>query len=278
MSQEIPTSLFGVPLYAMAHPGSDISPSVLETVEIDLPPRRIPMPPEIAKAIIQVMKTIGPVEKRGFNTFHKYRFAAAGDILAEVQPKMAEAGITILPIEVERKFDDAKGMLEVIYEMFIFHESGVQWEERPRQTGHARAKDSKGGWDDKALNKCSTAARKYFILSLFNIPTSDIADADEERSDYQGDGQDASDDQRRSPPRIDQKEAAKKAMKDWCDVAKQEIGALNSEKDFVNWEAKNQETLDRVYSKSEDMYNELMDAMKARREFLTAAATNGRKK
>lgn len=279
----------GAALMSTSHPlrsDDPLSLNSLETMEIDLPSPRIPMPPEIAKAIIQVMKTIGPVEKRGWNNFHKYRFAAAGDILAEVQPKMAEAGITILPIEVERKFDDAKGMLEVIYEMLVFHESGAQWQERPRQTGYARAKDSKGGWDDKALNKCHTAARKYFILALFNIPTGDIADADADadRADYQSDNNVPHDDgnapqqERRDPPRRNPTEDKAKAMKDWCDIAKKEIELLPTEKDILNWESKNRETLDRVYERSEDAYRELTDAMTARREQVSKEAANGRKR
>ena len=37
---------------------------------------------------------------------------------------------------------------------------------------------SKGTFDDKGLNKCHTSARKYFLLSLFQIPTTDEDDAD----------------------------------------------------------------------------------------------------
>ena len=47
-----------------------------------------------------------------------------------------------------------------------------------RQTGVSTCRNSKGGWDDKSLNKCHTAARKYFLLSLFQIPTGEEDDAD----------------------------------------------------------------------------------------------------
>jgi hypothetical protein len=40
-------------------------------------------------------------------------------------------------------------------------------------------RNSKGGWDDKSLNKCHTAARKYFLLALFQIPTGEEDDADQ---------------------------------------------------------------------------------------------------
>ena len=56
--------------------------------------------------------------------------------------------------------------------------SGETWPQPLRQTGVSTCRNSKGGWDDKSLNKCHTAARKYFLLSLFQIPTGEEADAD----------------------------------------------------------------------------------------------------
>jgi ERF superfamily len=47
-----------------------------------------------------------------------------------------------------------------------------------KRTDMSRCRDSRGGYDDKALNKCATAARKYFLMSLLQIPTGDDADAD----------------------------------------------------------------------------------------------------
>ena len=49
----------------------------------------------------------------------------------------------------------------------------------PRFTGMSIGRNTKGEYDDKAINKCHSAARKYFLLSLFQVPSGDFDDADE---------------------------------------------------------------------------------------------------
>src|SRR5215475_10420980 len=57
--------------------------------------------------------------------------------------------------------------------------AGETWPHVLRQTGVSTCRNTKGGWDDKSLNKCHTAARKYFLLALFQVPTGEEADADQ---------------------------------------------------------------------------------------------------
>jgi hypothetical protein len=67
-------------------------------------------------------------------------------------------------------------------------------------------RNTKGGFDDKAANKCHTAARKYFLLGLFQVPTGE----DYRQPAHDGDA-DSGDD---APPPADQrldKEQAKDA-------------------------------------------------------------------
>jgi len=72
----------------------------------------------------------------------------------------------------------AGAVLAIEFEFLVEHVSGDKLEERPCFTGMASARNSKGGIDDKAANKCLTAATKYFALNLFRIPTGDYHDAD----------------------------------------------------------------------------------------------------
>jgi hypothetical protein len=58
----------------------------------------------------------------------------------------------------------------------VAHASGETWPHVIKQTGVSTCRNTKGGWDDKSLNKCHTAARKYFLLALFQIPTGDEED------------------------------------------------------------------------------------------------------
>lgn len=131
----------------------------------------------VVVAISRVMKEVGTVEKRGENKFHGYKYATAADVAFALQRLMAENGLVVIQRERDTRYDDAMGMLAVRYDFDVMHTSGDAL--APVQmTGMSRAKDSKGGFDDKATNKCHTAARKYFLLSLFQIPSGDYQDPD----------------------------------------------------------------------------------------------------
>ncbi len=139
-----------------------------------------PMPEAIAQAVNAIMSTVTYVQKKGTNEFHKYKFAAVGDVLAKLQPALAENGLIITQGETSHELIGDGQLMTATYEFILSHKSGVEWDERPKHTGMAAAKNSKGGYDDKALNKCHTAARKYFLMALFQIPSGDIADPDED--------------------------------------------------------------------------------------------------
>jgi hypothetical protein len=131
---------------------------------------------EIAKAISAVMKAVDPVAKRGVNEFHRYQYATAADLVHALQKPMAEAGLIVVHSEASRSVTD--GLLEVTFNFHIAHSSGAVWPHEIKATGIAAAKTSKGSPDDKAWNKCLTAAHKYFLVTLFKVPTGDFPDAD----------------------------------------------------------------------------------------------------
>lgn len=136
------------------------------------------MPQAIAEAIGAVMGKVQNVEKRGENKFHNYKFARVEDLIFQVQPAMVEAGLVITQDEIGHEMA-ADAVMLATYAFSLSHKSGVTWGPI-RQTGMASLKNTKGGYDDKALNKCHTAARKYFILGLFQVPAGDLPDADSE--------------------------------------------------------------------------------------------------
>jgi hypothetical protein len=140
---------------------------------------QMPLGGNIAKAVAKVMAEVGSVQKGGTNSFHNYKYAKAEDVLHALQRTMAGAGLVIFQNEksVELLFGDA--VMKATYEFVLAHESGEERHPLLR-SGMAAAKNTKGGFDDKALNKCSTAALKYFLISLFKIPTGDYDDADKD--------------------------------------------------------------------------------------------------
>lgn len=133
---------------------------------------------KVATAISAVMNEIGIIAKEGTNSFHHYKYAQMQDILQKLTPLLAKNGLVIFQTEVGRAMFDEDRAISVQYQFTIAHTSGEAWPDRPLQTGLSRCRDSKGGFDDKALNKCHTAARKYFLLALFQIPTGEEDDAD----------------------------------------------------------------------------------------------------
>jgi hypothetical protein len=132
----------------------------------------------LVSAIAAVMNEVHVVARRGENEFHGYRYATMGDILKEITPLLGRHGIVIFQSETGRAMFDDDNVIAVEYSFTVAHASGETWPHVIKQTGVSTCRSSKGGWDDKSLNKCHTAARKYFLLSLFQIPTGEEADAD----------------------------------------------------------------------------------------------------
>jgi ERF superfamily len=133
---------------------------------------------EIAKAIASVMAGVGTIEKRGINKFHGYAYARMEDVLQALTPLIGKAGLAIMQNEVEVQNIEGN-RIRIIYEFTLFHEGG-QALPPVRQSGTAMARDSKGNFDDKAFAKCHTNARKYYLLSLFQVPAGDFPDPDDD--------------------------------------------------------------------------------------------------
>lgn len=128
-------------------------------------------------AIAAVMEEIQPIEKGGKNTFHDYKYARMQDILAGLTPLMGKHGIVVFQYEFGRQMFDDGRVLAIQYNFVVAHKSGETWLSPVPQTGMSPCRTSRGTFDDKSFAKCHTSARKYFLLSLFQIPTED-EDAD----------------------------------------------------------------------------------------------------
>lgn len=139
----------------------------------------VPYPTPIDKlvsAIAAVMAEIGVVEKGGEHQQQHWKYATIGNILQVLTPLMGKHGVAVFQNEGKPQFD--KQHVIVPYEFTVAHSSGQTFPEKIRKSGMSLALLNSGKWDDKCLNKASTAARKNFLLELFQVPTGDIADAD----------------------------------------------------------------------------------------------------
>lgn len=197
------------------------------------------MPKEIAEAVILMMVKVGYVQKKGNNTFHNYKYAAIEDVIEKVQPALAECGLFFTQSEIAHAVV-ADSLMEATYDFVLHHKSGAQ--AAPiRHTGLASLRNTKGGYDDKALNKCHTAARKYFILGLFQIPTGLAADPDEDE-DRPGQTP-APAPQRTAAP---QSKTAANPAEEWAGKQSAVIRTLSTVQALGEWEKKNDPHMDRL--------------------------------
>ena len=155
--------------------------------EAELPPTPLPAVQcedvaKLAGAIAKVMAEIGVVTKTGEHKHFHFKYSTMNDLLTKLTPLMGQNGIVVIQDEINRAFVE-QNYASAVYEFTIMHESGAVWPHRPRFTGLSLAKSERGGFDPACLNKCAIAARKYFLLSLFQIPASDVDDADRGEND-----------------------------------------------------------------------------------------------
>jgi ERF superfamily len=245
------------------------------SLPIDAPLYRVPGPVgNLAKGIAGVMSECGTIQKTGYNKFHNYHYATLQDLLFAITPLMGKHGVVVIQNEVERSL--AENRIMVTYEFSIFHTSNEVWPERPRFTGMSIGRNSKGEYDDKAINKCHSAARKYFLLSLFQVPSGDFDDADA------GPGQSASAPQQPATakrpstvpgpamplkqPEIDERVPHKITLPpgsgadQWAKKYIDAIKAAETEEELVQWDAHNSPTLQMLSEKFAEVYKQIDEA------------------
>ena len=238
----------------------------------------------IAGAIAKVMASIGTIEKGGFNKFHGYHYARMEDLLVALTPLMGQNGLAVIQNEVLKEVLEGN-RLAVTYEFSIFHKSGELWPERPRFTGMSIARDSKGNWDDKAINKCHTHARKYFLLALFQVPAGDFdegdADANQRSQQQPVPGPKSQVEPQPAPaPREDVPGPSSQpaemvgpqkitlgqgaGAEQWANAYIQAIGKAMTKEELKQWDGFNSAALQSLYNKYPDIYATLIAATERR--------------
>jgi hypothetical protein len=200
----------------------------------------------IVAAIAEVMakfKDGHGVTKGGENTFHNYKYARMQDILTTVTPWLGDAGLVIFQTEHHRQTFDDGAVLAIQYRFTIAHKSGEVWPEHPLQTGMSYCRfvggKSAGKFDDKAMNKCHTAARKYFLMALLQIPTEDEEDGDSEKA--RRDAKPVPGPDGRVPPyRIEHNGST---FQKWADAYLTALRGAKSSAELSAWDAANDEPL-----------------------------------
>jgi hypothetical protein len=150
------------------------------------------MTPNLAKAIIAVMKSVKGIEKNlNVGTGNSsYKGVADQDVKNIIGAAMEKNGLCILPVGVDAKtqidrWEEAGGQYgpkqkqqvftEVKTTYLLLHESG----ESMTIEGYGHGVDTQ----DKSAGKATTYALKYALLYAFLVPTGKIDDADNHASD-----------------------------------------------------------------------------------------------
>jgi len=225
------------------------------------------MPKEVTDAVLKVMEDVGYIRKTGENNFHGYKYASIEGVLEKVQPALVKCGLAITQSEISHAIVADGHLMEAVYE-FTLSTKGVQ--SAPiRHTGLASLRNTKGGYDDKAMNKCHTAARKYFILGVFQIPTGLAEDPDAEEDKPKNKGGNDKDKREDTDKQEDTGLAAAKAF---VRRSIKEIGALTNEKALAEWKGKMDGHLARLLDKYPDEGAAVMSALVAQAQAFKAAA------
>lgn len=203
----------------------------------------------ILTALFQIMKAVPEIEKLGYNEEDDYAFVAMDDLLPKLRPAMMEAGLIIIPSEMSH--EHIASMIAVTFCFKLFHEpSGLIWKHQPVFTGVAII-------DDKAFNKCLTAARKYFLISLFSLVTKAVLDADRGRRKVVN--HEAGGDPREEDEGVPINEKRANA-ENWVRAA---IAAMEEIKDKTSlflWESRNSDAVFAVASRHPDLSEKLRAA------------------
>ena len=133
---------------------------------------------KIAKKLLAVMAECAYVAKNGLNSFHKYKYATAEDVLQKVNESLTKNKIACVAVPEMIEFTDVtnlKGNTEHLATVrveisLIDGDSG----EEVKIYGIGSGQDA----GDKAVMKAQTAATKYAYMLSFCIATGDDPEAD----------------------------------------------------------------------------------------------------
>lgn len=130
------------------------------------------MAENIYQAILEVRKNVGVVNKNGKNTFHKYNYATANDVIHEVRDEMNAQGIVIIPKDVTDLSTTKDGNVQ----HFTQHYTLAHADSNSTVQAAVRcAGEDKG---DKSPYKGNTGALKYLLIQTFLLPTEDDPEND----------------------------------------------------------------------------------------------------
>ena len=84
-------------------------------------------PKVIANALFQVQTQIGTLGYDSSNDFSKYKYVSIDKYYEKMRPLMNDAGILIIPDELESSLSEDKKLYRAVYQFTIIHKDGAVW-------------------------------------------------------------------------------------------------------------------------------------------------------
>lgn len=132
----------------------------------------------LVKKLAKVMQTVKNIEKKGYNSFHKYKYATESDVAESIREVLADQNVMMIPNMTNhsvREHTNAKGKTEYIATVvmeFTFYDGDTGEEISFQVPGEGQDAG------DKATYKAITGAQKYALMKAFMIPTNDDPEQD----------------------------------------------------------------------------------------------------
>lgn len=133
---------------------------------------------KLVSKLAEVMKQVKYIQKNGFNSFNKYKYATEADVNEKIREVLAEQNVIMIPnmkSHAVREHTNRSGKTEYIVTVeveftFMDGETG----ETITFTQYGEGQDS----GDKGTYKAMTGAQKYALMKAFMIPTGDDPESD----------------------------------------------------------------------------------------------------
>jgi hypothetical protein len=132
----------------------------------------------LVSKLAEVMKQVKYIQKTGYNSFHKYKYATESDVTEAVREQLAKLNVIMIPSVkscVNRPHTTSRGNVEYIVTVeieFTFYDGDSG--DKIVLTSFGEGQDA----GDKGVYKAITGAQKYALMKAFMIPTGDDPEAD----------------------------------------------------------------------------------------------------
>ena len=84
-------------------------------------------PKVIANALFEIQSQIGTLGYDSNNDFAKYRYVSIDKYYEKMRPLMNDAGIMIIPDELESSLSEDRKLYRAVYQFTIVHKDGAVW-------------------------------------------------------------------------------------------------------------------------------------------------------